>query len=128
MDRKSRVRKWGRLLLYVLAGLWWCLLSFGRTENWLVRLTAVLVWAAVTILRLISAVTGTPWLPTGIFSGIDKGLAIFFFVCGGIFVWVGARPPNTWFFGLPGIMLILNGFLSALFASSEYKAGGAKHE
>jgi hypothetical protein len=52
--------------------------------------------------------------------GFYKGMAIVFFVLGGVFVWAAVRQ-HSWFYGAFGIITVLNGLMSMLksFAARE---------
>ncbi|HEY6969627.1 MAG TPA: hypothetical protein VJA94_10510 [Candidatus Angelobacter sp.] len=111
-ERKNFFRGWGRFVWFVFAGLWSCFLVFDRTPNWLLRLVSLLVFIAV-MLDVFAAKVNKKW-QTQRNRGFDRVLGIVFFVSGVIYVWIGARPPHVWFFGLPGIIFLAGGFFIAL--------------
>jgi len=52
--------------------------------------------------------------------GFYKGMAIVFFVLGGVFIWAAVRQ-HSWFYGAFGIITVVNGLMSTLksFAARE---------
>jgi len=42
-----------------------------------------------------------------------KGMALVFFILGGVFVWAAVRQ-HSWFYGAFGIITVVNGFMSIL--------------
>jgi predicted RND superfamily exporter protein len=45
--------------------------------------------------------------------GFYKGMAILFFVLGGVFIWAAVHQ-HSWFYGAFGIITIVNGLMSTL--------------
>jgi hypothetical protein len=45
--------------------------------------------------------------------GFYKGMAVVFFVLGGVFIWAAVRQ-HSWFYGAFGIITIVNGLMSTL--------------
>jgi hypothetical protein len=120
MDRKSRNRKWTMTILYLLAGVYWCLVAFSRTNNRLVQGTTVVLWLAVAVSRITLTRKATAGEPSEHSPALDRAIAIVFCAGGAIYLW-GAHPPNAWFFGVPGAILIFTGFLLALIVSTKIR-------
>lgn len=114
----------GAFILYLLTGVWCCILSFLRTENVILCICSVIICLAMA----------TAWFSERSGWSVDRHprlyrvLAVVLLVCAGVYVWLGAHPPNTWFFGLSGVMCVVCGFLFVLFSSKECIAAGQRPE
>ena len=113
---------WATWAFCLLGSIYWCSFVFSHTENIALRICAVMVAVAATILI---AMYKLGW-STDDHPRLGKVLAIIFLACGGVFVGLGPRQQDLWYFGLVGIILLLIGLLFLVLSSREYVAAGKR--
>jgi len=101
---------WGKLTLHFLYAVSWVIINFSHTENLLLRISAVIVAVVFVLLALNRRYM---WRDHKV-PYVDKAAGVVIVVCGIAYLMLGAHPPNVWFFGLGGSVLILSGFLLVL--------------
>jgi hypothetical protein len=115
---------WGKLFLHLWVAVSWVLLTFFRTGNLSLRISAVIVGVALALLavnrRYLWRDRKVPY--------VDEIAYVALILCGIVYLSLSVHLPEVWFFAPAGVILILTGFLLFLFSLNSVWGTGEKRK